>query len=145
MTAIGIYQSDFIVMGTFPFVSPKFVILTMYYEIRDSISSDVLIRVQSPTAESAETAIAEFKLERKNVPPTSTPPSEEEKDQEQIWHVRVPFLFAPIVLPGEGRLKVRAHYGDGTVLRLGSLRVRGATPEEIKLFTGVPSPPLAGG
>jgi hypothetical protein len=146
MTVVGIYQTEMILNGTFPFIVPKFQIIVMYFEVFGSISSDVTFRVTSPGPEAADMTISENKIERRKIPSPPNIPNLDESD-ERIWSARVPFLFAPLLLPREGRIRVRAHYDDGTELRLGSLGVRTAKSEEIPLFAaaGAPSPPPANG
>ena len=41
---MGLYQTDYLFQGTFPFIIPKFVIFIMYYEVVDKITSDILLR-----------------------------------------------------------------------------------------------------
>jgi hypothetical protein len=139
---MGVYQSDFIFQGSFPYVNPKFGILIMYYELFNSITTDIVFRVQCPGLESEEQTI-EVNVPRKDIPTSAPGDLDLDEDQRAVWHTRIPFMF-PIVIPKEGKVKVRAHYSDGLVLRLGSLRVRPATPEEISLLTGSPPPPRGG-
>jgi hypothetical protein len=84
---------------------------------------------------------------RKDLP---APPSELKTDDEeradQIFHARIPIVLSPLVIAKEGRLKVRAHYSDGKILRLGSLKTRPLTSEEASALgieiPAVPAPEL---
>jgi hypothetical protein len=61
------------------------------------------------------------------------------EDKERIFHSRIPVGLSPFSIPGIGRLRVRAHYSDGSILKMGSIAVRQASVEEFNklLMTGV--------
>jgi hypothetical protein len=133
ISLMGMYQQDMIFQGeqVFPFLIPKFVIFVMYYEVKDTIQSDVIFKV---THAAESNVIAEMPILRKDIPPHQgvEPDPNDPENLERIFHVRIPFVLSPFPVTGPGRLRVRAHYGDGTVLKLGSLSIKHMTTEEFQ-------------
>jgi hypothetical protein len=68
-----------------------------------------------------------------------------EEDQERVFNLTFPFVFAPLPIKQEGFVKVRAMCGAVTT-NLGSLMIRKARPDEQLVFGFPPSalPPSAG-
>jgi len=135
---MGMYQSDYIFTGTFPHLMARFVILIMYYELQDALQTDITFRVLLPSPPSEEEAsstievlMARNEINQFIVPPSSPPP--EGEGSERIIHSRIPMAFSPLVIPQQGFIRVRAHYSDGAILRLGSLHVRARRPDEMVL------------
>jgi hypothetical protein len=143
VSLMGIYQSDYIFQGPLPHLAPKFGILIMYYEFYDAPEQKLEFRVFLPSDDPEKPTIT-FPLDRENAPRPEKLPlvgNETEEDSERIFHARIPIIFSPLLLPKAGRIKVRAAFGDGTILRLGSLMARPATDDESKVLFGVPAPP----
>lgn len=77
----------------------------------DPSNSEPLIAGELPIIPEEAYALAE----------KSTLPSD--PDVPKLMLANVVFLIAPFVIPQPGRIKVRAHYRDDYVIKLGSLRV----------------------
>lgn len=135
VSVVGLYQHDYLFEGSFPHLAPKLCILIMYYEIARAISSDIEIRIHMP---GSDTPASSIKLLRKELPAANAPaPPDLEPGQEALFHLRVPVTLSPLVVEQEGRIKVRAHYDDGTILHLGTLHFRALRPDEV--ITRVPA------
>lgn len=137
-TLVGIYQGDMIIQGAFPLAIPRFVAFISYYELRDALDTDITFRLSHGAA---DTTIAELSISRhdlKNQTPQSVadiaPEDTRPEDLERIFHLRLPLVMSPLLLPSGGRLRVRAHYSDGAILKMGSLGLRVFTPEQFKEF-----------
>jgi hypothetical protein len=136
---MGVYQSDMLFPGSmrFPFLLPKFVIQIMYYEIVSAIEGDLIFRVtHGPKRET----IAEMPVFRKDLRVAATAIGNEEasEDFERIIHIRMPLVLSPFQITEVGRLRVRAHYSDGAVLKLGSIAIRQLPDDEFRAVTGLP-------
>lgn len=132
MSVMGLYQDDYILRGSFPFVVPKFVIFVMYYELIDTISGDINFKVHLPGDEPEKPSF-DLPFIRKNFPkpdPSKLRVFEDDPEPEAIFHVRIPIVLSPVIFRQEGRVKVRAHYADGTILRLGGLHIKSISPAE---------------
>jgi hypothetical protein len=137
---MGIYQSDYLFAGSVPFFSPKLCILVMYYEMMGAITGDVEFRVYLPSDEADKPSVS-LPLTKKDLPLPPPPPADAENGEERIFHAMIPINLAPFMIAKEGRLKVRAHYADGKILRLGTLNVRPLKPEEAATL-GIQIPPV---
>jgi hypothetical protein len=139
-SAMGLYQSEYLFQGAFPYVVPKFAMLVMYYERKGAVTSDIEFRVHVPGDDPAKPSLV-FPLARKDLPqlPAGAAPADD-PDSEPIIHARLPIMLTPMVIPAQGFIKVRAHYDDGTILRLGRLNIRPITPHEMTALN-LPSPP----
>jgi hypothetical protein len=129
---MGLYQTDYLFQGTYPFAVSKFVIFIMYYELVEKMTSDITFKIHLP-GDGPERPILEFPILRKDLPigdPKNQPEADDEEEVERISHARIPIILSPLVIPAEGFVKVRAHFNDGSVLRLGRLRMRAIGPEE---------------
>jgi len=142
MSAMGLYQADMFLPNnlTFPVVIPKFCILVMYYEIRGALTDDVTLKI---TFGPENINLVEFPLLRKDIvaaqaaAPESIPEDVTPEDKERIYHSRFPVALSPFPIPSTGRLRVRAHYSDGSILKLGSMAVRQVSVEEFnKMIAG---------
>lgn len=129
---MGLYQSDMIFQGlTFPIVVPKFVILIMYYELFDAVESDITFKVSYPEETNF---IADMPIARKDIPVAKLASEAERESEERIFHARLPIVVSPFILERTGRIRVRAHYSDGAILKLGSIDIKVMTLEELKAF-----------
>lgn len=136
ISLMGLYQSDMIFPGeaNSPLFIPKFVIFVLYYELKGALQTDVTFRV-SIGAE--DHLVAEIPVLRRDLP-AARQSEEETEGGEDLIHARIPVVLAPFVIPGPGRLKVRAHYSDGAVLKLGSLKIRVVPTEDYKNLMQAP-------
>lgn len=125
MSLMGLYQADMFFPDNLPFpISiPRMCILVMYYELKDSIEGDVLFKV-SFGSEANE--LLEFTLPRQDLAEASESiPTDTRSDgTERIAHSRIPIVLSPFVIPELGRLRVRAHFANGSTLKMGSIAVR---------------------
>lgn len=142
LSLMGLYQSDMIFPGSinFPITISKFILLVMYYEVVGAVDGDINLRVTfGPKNES----IIEMPVLRKDLDNLATNVGNEEssEDSERIFHIRLPLVLSPFTIAGTGRLRVRAHYGNGTVLKLGSIAIKQLPDEEFKAITGFPVVP----
>jgi hypothetical protein len=132
LSLMGMYQNDMIFHGTgFPILVPRFVILIMYYEIVDAIKGDVAFKVSYPEEANL---VADMQIPKKDMPLTQLTHEAEVEGEERIIHIRVPIILSPFPLERPGRLRVRAQYSDGAILKLGSINIKSMTPEELKAF-----------
>jgi hypothetical protein len=123
ISAMGLYQEQFITQNALPIVVPKFCILVMYYEIVDRIQADAELRVFLPN-DAADSPTVRLPINRAEFPEVDPSSIALEEGQEAIRHLRIPVIFTPLHLSLEGRIKVRLSYSDGQVLKLGGLQVR---------------------
>ena len=139
---MGMYQSDMLFPGStkLPFLLPKFIVQIMYYEIFGAIDADLTFRV---TFGPKNETIAEMPVLRNDLAGLAAATKNEKtpEDSERIVHIRMPLVLSPFPIPEMGRLRVRAHYGDGAVLKLGSIAIRQIPNEEFQAITGLPVPP----
>jgi hypothetical protein len=137
---MGLYQSDMFFPDNVPLpvMVPKFIIQIMYYEIIGSIEHDISFKV---TLGSKDEAIAEIPILRKDI---VAPLAAENlknglaEEEERIFHLRMPLVLSPFHISEMGRLRVRAHYGDGAILKLGSLALRQVSEAEFRGMLGIP-------
>jgi hypothetical protein len=136
---MGIYQSDMLFPGSMklPFAVPKFVTQVMYYETIGAIKDDVAFRV---TFGPDNRPIAEAIVPRKDLP-IDTGNESSGEEAERIIHLRLPLVLSPFVITEAGRLRVRAHYSDGTILKLGSIAIKLMPDDEFQTITGLPVAP----
>lgn len=133
ISLMGLYQSDFLFRGELPFVVAKFVILVMYYETVGATEGDIQFKIHLPGDEADKPSL-EFPIPRATMP-LLLAQLESEEDTDRIHHIRIPVVLSPLVIAREGLIKVRAHYEDGSILRLGRLQVRALRPDEIAANT----------
>jgi hypothetical protein len=146
MSLMGLYQADLFFPSniTFPVTVPKFCMLIMYYETRDAITDDITFKI---TFGPENATLIEFLILRKELndsraeqifPEDTTP-----EDKERIFHSRIPVGLSPFSISGLGRLRVRAHYSDGSILKLGSIAVRQVSVEEFNKMLATGPLPIA--
>jgi hypothetical protein len=141
---MGLYQSDMLFPSSMkvPFVLSKFVIQINYYEVIGTIAGDISFRV---TYGAQNMTIADMPLLRKDIETAigTLRRPETSEDSEPIFHLRSPIVLSPFPVAEMGRIRVRAHYADGAILKLGSIAMKQLPDEEFKALTGIPvvSPP----
>jgi hypothetical protein len=145
MSLMGLYQADmfFPDNAPYPVNIPRFCILIMYYEIIGAIEDDVTFKV---TFGPENQVVAELPVLRKDLRDLTNAiqPNEADatpEDKERIFHSRIPIMLSPFAIPSKGRLRVRAHYSDGSVLKLGSISVREVSLEDFNRMLGQPPLP----
>lgn len=139
MSLMGLYQTDMLFPDsmTLPTLLPKLVVVIMYFEIRGSIEEDLTFKI---TYGDEGPALAEAPISRKEmllgqVQDTATPESAE--DTERILHIRMPVTFSPFRLEKMGRLRVRAHYSGGKILKLGSMALKQMPAPDFQAMMGI--------
>jgi hypothetical protein len=141
MSLMGLYQADMFFPDsvTFPASIPRFFLLIMYYEKKGTITEDITFKVTFGTD---ELVLIEFPILRKDIDaPTTDEPNPTDttpEDTERIFHSRIPVMLSPFTIPTVGRLRIRAHYSDGCILKLGSISVRQTSVEEFNKMVGAP-------
>jgi hypothetical protein len=138
---MGIYQSDIVFPDTtkFPIILPKFVVQIMYFEMADEIKGDLSFKVTFGRDVIVDAPVARPHLS------TATDlsnllPEDPSEDKERIVHIRMPIVISPLPISEMGRLRVRTHYEDGSVLKLGSIAIRQIPEAEFNAATGNVSP-----
>lgn len=144
ISLMGLYQSDmlFPMSLKLPFAMSKFVLQIMYYEMLGAIESDFSFKV---TYGPNDHDIAEVPVLRKNLATSAVPVGEEDPEgSERIIHLRIPLVLAPFQVSEMGRIRVRARYSDGAVLKLGSIGLKQLVDAEFQSVTGMipPTPSL---
>ena len=125
VSVMGIYLNDLIVNGPAPVMLPKLVILVHYYENINTIDSDLVFKVSFPGVPNDDALpILEQTYKRTDLPkldPAQEAALRADEGDEPFYYLRVPFILAPFPILAEGQIKVRCHYDDGSVLKLGRL------------------------
>lgn len=139
LSFMGLYQTEMLFPDNLrlPTLLPKLVVVIMYYEIRDSIPEELTFKI---TYGDEGVILAEVPISRKDIlsgqiQDTALPESAE--DTERVLNVRLPVTFSPFRLEKMGRLRVRAHYSDGKVLRLGSMVMRQIPTGDFQTMMGI--------
>lgn len=141
---MGMYQADMLFPSSMqlPIVLAKFVIEIMYYEILNAIEGDIVFRISYGPKNQL---IAEMPVLRESLgsAAAATANESESEDSERIIHIRMPLVLSPLQLTEMGRLRVRVHYSNGSVLKLGSIAIKQLADDEFQAITGlsVVSPP----
>jgi hypothetical protein len=121
-SVMGLYQHDLILTApSLPVMLPKLVILIMYYEKAGAISSDLRFRIEIPEFSEGQSPVSDIPVRRIDLPNPSLGKSDDES--EAIFHFRIPVIASPFPVLATGPIKVRCHYDDGQVLRLGRLNL----------------------
>lgn len=134
ISLMGIYQEDMIFPDgiALPFVVPKFVVFISYYEIKGALETDITFRVSHGPENKM---LAELQMLRKELPPPKeiqATEGERPEDVERIFHIRVPIILSPFMIEKFGRVRVRAHYSDDAILKLGSVNIRNLGAAELQ-------------
>lgn len=124
-TYVGVFGNDLIINGTIPAVIPQFALAITLLEPIQSATGPLSIKIYLPSADGDEVAMdIDLPLERstaKNAPdfdPTA-----------EFVGAILSFKISPLVITNEGYIRVRA-YKEGREIRLGSLKVRVADPNQ---------------
>jgi hypothetical protein len=137
ISLMGLYQSEMLFphSAKFPIAVPKLIIQIMYYEIVGAIRGDFTFKV---TYGAKQDPVAELPLQRKDimVPPPVQPDEDLADEPQRILHLRLPIVLAPFPIAEAGRLKVRAHYEDGAILKLGSLAIKNISEADFQKAIG---------
>jgi hypothetical protein len=141
LSLVETYQSDMFFPNSMPLpiLLPKISIVVMYYEIHDAIQEDLSFKV---TYGPEKTLLAELPVSRKDIlegqshaPP---PPSDlDDEDNEKIFNIRMPINLSPFRVDQMGGLRVRAHYSDGKILKLGSLWLKQIPETDFQNMLGI--------
>ena len=138
---MGIYQADMIFADNIPlpFIVSKFVIQVMYFELIGSIEGDFSIKV---TYGKDNTLLVEVPVIRKELraPEGARQALAEDlvEDAERIFHMRMPVVLSPFVIAETGRVRIRAHYADGSILKLGSIAITQIPERDFQAMSGIP-------
>jgi hypothetical protein len=127
---IGVYISNLLVPA-FPIALPKFCIVVNLCEPRAMAEVrdwNVTLNVHLPGDEDGKPTIAAM------IPPVPKEASDQvsssslpdDPDVPKVMVMSAGFILAPLMLKEPGRIKVRAIYKDGGILRLGNVRVEQA-------------------
>jgi hypothetical protein len=139
LSLMGMYQADMFFPDNIPLpiMLPKLVVLIMYYEIHGSLQEDFSFKV---TLGPENNVLAEIPVSRKDISAgqAQAPISDENPDEnlERIFNIRMPVSLSPFAVDRMERLRVRAHYADGKILKLGSLALRQVPETEFQNMLG---------
>jgi len=122
VSLMGIFQADMVFPDniSLPITVSKFVVLIMYYETFGKLEGNVTFRV---TYGRNEEALLEAVIERKHLTSTDVT-TQSPSEADRISHIRIPVVISPFQIKEFGRMRVRAHYEDGSILKLGSLNIQ---------------------
>jgi hypothetical protein len=142
VSLMGMYQAEMFFPDNMPLpgVVPKLVVMIVYYEIHGSLQEDVSFKI---TYGLENDLLAEVAVPRTDIlagQAQAPMPDESSKDSERIFNIRMPVVLSPFVIPKLGRLRVRAHYSDGKILRLGSMVLRQVPETEFQSMLGIKPP-----
>lgn len=138
LSIMGLYQTEMLFPESMrlPTFLPKLVVVIMYYEIRESIQEELTFKI---TYGDEGAVLTEVPVSRKDILSgqiqNALPESAE--DTERVLNVRLPVTFSPFRLEKMGRLRVRAHYSDGKVLKLGSMAMRQIPTADFQAMMGI--------
>jgi hypothetical protein len=136
LSLMGMYQADMFFPSNMqlPTILPKLVILIMYYEITAHSRKSSLSRYHmAPKIMFSSTFQFQERMSSQAQIAEETP----EKELERIFNIRMPVAFSPFNIDKMGRLRVRAHYSDRKILKLGSLLLRQVPETEFQNMLGI--------
>jgi len=142
LSLMGMYQADmfFAANVPLPIILPKLVILIMYFEIHDALQEDFSFKI---TYGAETNVLAEIPISRKDIvagqTQATTAVENPTEDVEHIFHIRIPVSLSPFVVDKMERVRVRAHYNDGKILKLGSIALRQIPEAEFQGLLGIKS------
>jgi len=121
ITLVGIYSSDLVVHGPFPYTMPKFAFWINYFETPGAMTGDGKFFISLPGDEkpSIESDIPLERLRSERNKPGAEP------ETDSVHRLLVPIVLAPLILKEPGWILVRLHVRD-IVVRLGALLVKAA-------------------
>jgi hypothetical protein len=140
LSLMGMYQAEMFFPDTLPMptVIPKFVLLILYYEIHGALQEDFSFKI---TYGADNDLLMEIPVPRKEIlaeqAKTTFATDSTSEDTERIFHIRMPVALSPFVVQKLGRLRVRAHYTDGKILKLGSIALRQVPEAEFQNMLGI--------
>jgi hypothetical protein len=130
VSLIGVYGYELMLLGSFPTSLPKLGIFTAVRFHKTRSISGVRMLVYFPgDSEAAPSHSQDIPIQLSPDQYPSADPAEY-PDPSEYYGFNHPFLFSPVVVRQAGYIRVRAIAGD-TVVKVGSLKLREATPEEI--------------
>jgi hypothetical protein len=113
---IGSYRDSLFVHGEFPFVLPKFGICATYVGNRDQAPGEITLNVFLPGDDEEKPSIS-----------GTLPAGEASIEPGQHYSTEAKVIFAPLVLPRAGEIKVRFKVND-EIIKAGVLKVDKARP-----------------
>ena len=127
ITLVGMYPVSLQVHSPFPVTLAKFGFWFRYFERPKGRTGNGKLLVWLPGDQNTASIEADLPLDdiRK---PHDGPPPEHAVEGEFLHLWQAPMLFAPLLLLKAGRVSVRLHLADGTIVPLGTLPITG--PEE---------------
>ncbi len=129
LTFIGVYPATLYVHGEFPFTLSKFCFFIDYREPHDLRTESVALKIFLPgDADDSPSVEGEIHLERARSAMGEKIKDDSIPEQEKMIRATTVLSFAPVILSGEGVIKVRAYRGGKEEIRLGTLRVRQQKP-----------------
>jgi hypothetical protein len=140
LSLMGMYQADMFFPSNMqlPTILPKLVILIMYYEIHGALQEELSFKISYGTEDNV---LIDIPISGKDVlaGQAQAQIAEEtpEKELERIFNIRMPVAFSPFNIDKMGRLRVRAHYSDRKILKLGSLLLRQVPETEFQNMLGI--------
>jgi hypothetical protein len=140
LSLMGMYQADMFFPSNMqlPSVMPKLVILIVYYEIHGALNEDISFKVSYDTEENV---LIDIPLSRKDIiagqAQGQLADPDPKLDSERVFNIRMPVALSPFTVDRMGRLRVRAHYSDGKILKLGSLLLRQVPETEFQNMLGI--------
>jgi hypothetical protein len=139
---MGVYQGGLNV-PEFPATLPKFGIVVTVYEPHEmvlkrtwNISLKILASWQDEPLLTAEIPPVPEEAVRAHMKPESY----DEPDVPRLMIAHMGFVLSPLALQKPGRIKVRAHYTDDNIIKLGSLKVEQTPSDATPVSTALPQP-----
>lgn len=130
ISLMGIYQNDLIVTADeLPVVMSKLILMVKYYEIANQVSGDVKFVVNFPEHAGTKVPPLERVIRRAEFPKIAEELRSDEGDLPFV-HLSIPFILSPFPIVAEGNIRVRCHFEDGSVLKLGRLNLIIRKPPE---------------
>jgi hypothetical protein len=126
LSIMGLYRREMIVtVPELPTLLPKLIVLVHYSEIANTVQSDLKFVLTFPEGSNEEESIPPLEkiYERAKIEPIDPNKRTEEGDP-LVLTLMFPFVIAPFPVFKEGAIKVRCHYDDGSVLKMGRLNVK---------------------
>lgn len=142
---MGLYQADmfFPASAPLPILLPKVVIVINYYEVQGALKEDISFKITF-----GDNLIGEAPALRKDIEAAQAqapiPTDASDEDKERIFSLRLPIPISPFRIDQATRLRVRAHYSDGKILKLGSIAIKQVPEVEFQQMLGI-VPPKADG
>jgi hypothetical protein len=141
LSFMGMYQADMFFPANMPLpiMLPKMVVMILYYEVQGSIEEDIVFRI---TYGEENGVVGEFSALRKEIleqQAQAQPQNVEipDEDSERIFSIRLPVTLMPFRMDKMGRLRVRAHFSDGKILKLGSIQMKQVPEAEFQKMIGL--------